>query len=92
MAKPVITSVTPAGPITAQAGTVVTVKAVAQDADARTETWQIVPFNTANPADRGTPQSLTLIITDPIAFEVTGPAGSPTTANVQPDGTITFVV
>lgn len=87
---PVIDSLTPAGPIVANVGTVVSVKAVAHDVDARTETFDVVPVNILS-GQRGAKQSLQLVWTDPITFEVTGPAGSPTVVNVQPDGTITFV-
>lgn len=90
MAAPVITSITPPGPITAVVGTPVTVRVVSQDADARTEQYDITPVDSVT-GDRGTTQHLQLVFTDPVTLEVKGPQGSPTVVNVQPDGTITFI-
>lgn len=89
MAAPVITSITPPGPITAVVGTPVTVRVVSQDADARTEQYDITPVDGAG--NRGPMQHLQLVFTDPVTLEVKGPQGSPTVVNVQPDGTITFI-
>lgn len=89
MAAPVITSVTPAGPISSPVGTSFTVTVVAQDADARTETLQV----TATDAEGNVSAvaSVPLVFTDPVTISAKiKEAGSPTQVTVA--GNVVTVV
>ena len=81
MAAPVITSVTPPGPVTLPAGTSQVFTVLAQDADARTETLQITGKDSA-----GNPSAVSevaLIWSDPVTFTAKiKEAGSPTVVTV----------
>lgn len=89
MAAPVITSVTPPGPIQAAVGTSFTVTVVAQDADARTETLQITATDGAG--NVSAVSQVGLVFTDPVTITAKiKEAGSPTKVTVA--GNVVTVV
>lgn len=82
MAAPVITSVTPPGPITAADGTAVVVTVAAQDADARTETLQITATDAEGNASAVV--EVPIVWTDPVTITAKiKEAGSPTVVTVS---------
>lgn len=81
MAAPVITSITPPGPIQAPTGSTISVTVVAQDADARTETLQV----TATDGEGNASQlaQVSLVWTDPVSISAKiKEAGSPSVVTV----------
>lgn len=81
MSAPVITSVTPAGPIIAKDGTSVVLTVAAQDADARTETLQITATDEAG--NKSAVAEVLLTWTDDVAISAKiKETGSPTVVTV----------
>lgn len=81
MAAPVITSVTPSGPITAPTGTAVSITVAAQDADARSETLQITATDAEGNASAVA--EVPLVWSDPVTITAKiKETGSPTVVTV----------
>ena len=74
MATPVITSITPASPVTVAAGATVTVTVAGTDADAHSETYGVQLRDAAGHLSSEVPS--TFVFADPMEVVVTQPQGS----------------
>lgn len=90
MANPVITGISPAGPVTVPAGGTVEIVVSATDSDARTETWQVQVRDSGGNLSQVAP--LSLVFLDPLEVTVATPADSRGTVVVDPTNRLKFVV